>query len=174
MDGAMLTGGHIPLPKGGTVTRYACRHAESMPHPRVSIAEHLILPAIEAEAARYSDPDEKAKPERRVDPRPELEARRRRVVESRLDGLIDRAESVRQIGAIDAELARLDAKPKPGLRMLGQLTPKEVNLALRSLFERIDLDPLTFQPVYFKWRDPAWREEETGAEYAERLGRSRE
>jgi DNA invertase Pin-like site-specific DNA recombinase len=160
LDGAMLTGGHIPLPKGGTVTRYACRHAEAVPHLRVSIAEHLILPAIEAEAAHYYDPDETTGPDVRASRRADLEARRQRIVESRLDGLITRADAGREAAEIDTELARLDTRPTRDLRTVAGMTPKEINAILQSLFERIDLDPATFQPVRFVWRDPKTRRED--------------
>lgn len=158
MDGATLTGSRIPDKRGKRWTRYACRHAEAVAHPRVSIAEHLILPAIEAEAARYWDPEES-------DPRPgvaerqreELLARRERVVESRLDGLIDRAEAAQKVGEIDAELNNLVKPKRPDYRLPRQRAPKEQNTILRQLFERIDLDPGTFQPVSFTWRNPEWR-----------------
>jgi DNA invertase Pin-like site-specific DNA recombinase len=159
MDGATLTGSRIPDKKGKRWTRYACRHAEAVPHPRVSIAQHLILPAIEQEAARYWNPDEDdpgpGVTERR---RKELIARRERVVESRLDGLIDRSEAAQRVAEIDAELNRLVKPPKPDLRLPRQRTPKEQNAILRLLFERIELDPQTFQPVGFVWRNPEWRE----------------
>ena len=147
----MLTGGHIPLPKDGTVTRYACRHAESMPHQRVSIGG--------------SSQGERGA--RRLDKRAELELRRQRVVESRLDGLIDRGETARQVAVIDAEMATFAAKPKRR-KMVGQMTPREVNAILRSLFKRTDIDPATFQPAHFEWQNPAWREES----YAERLAQA--
>ncbi len=160
LDGAMLTGGSLPLPKGGRVTRYACRHGEAVKHSRVSIAEHLILPAIEAEAAHYYDPDETTRPDVRASRRADLEARRQRIVESRLDGLITRADAGREAAEIDTELTRLDTRPTRDLRTAAGMTPKEVNAIFGTLFERIDLDPATFQPVHFEWRDPATRRED--------------
>lgn len=159
MDSATLTGSSLPLPKGGRVTRYACRHGEAVKHLRVSIAEHLILPAIEEEAAYYRDPHERMGPEGLATRRANLEARRQRVVESRLDGLLSRPDAARQVAEIDAELARMSTRPKRDLRLVAGRTPKELNAILRSLFERIDLDPATFQPVHFEWRDPTERDE---------------
>ncbi|HEY7935754.1 MAG TPA: recombinase family protein [Candidatus Limnocylindrales bacterium] len=155
-DGAMLTGSRMKT-SAGFRARYACRHGEGLPHPRVAISEHLILPAIEAEAARYRDPDEDAGPDRRATLKAELEARRQRVVESRLDGIIDRGEAVRQVAEIDMEVARLDRPPVRDLRTVAGRTPIELNAILRQLFERIDLDPVSFQPVHFEWRDPSER-----------------
>jgi hypothetical protein len=126
----------------------------------VSIAEHLILPAIEAEAAHYYDPDETTGPDVRASRRADLEARRQRIVESRLDGLITRADAGREAAEIDTELARLDTRPTRDLRTVAGMTPKEINAILQSLFERIDLDPATFQPVRFVWRDPKTRRED--------------
>jgi hypothetical protein len=34
---------------------------------------------------------------------------------------------------------------------------KRLNAYLRGLFERIDLDPATFQPRDFAWTVPEWR-----------------
>ena len=158
MDGAMLTGSRMKLPKGGTRTRYACRHGEAVPHPRVAITEHLILPAVEEEAARYRDPDEAAgDPDRTRARRDGLVERRARVVEARLDGLIERGDAARQAAEIDAELNRLIEPKRPDRRLVAGWSPKEVNTILRQLFERIDLDPVTFRPVGFTWRNPEWR-----------------
>jgi len=153
----MLTGSKLPDGKGGKRVRYACRFAESSPHPRVSIGEHLVMPAVEDEAARYRDPDEFAAPDARVARSEELKERRQRVVEARLDGLLDRGEAARQAAEIDAELNRLAVPKRPDRRLVTGWSPGEVNAVLRQLFERIDLDPVTFQPVGFTWRDPACR-----------------
>jgi DNA invertase Pin-like site-specific DNA recombinase len=159
MDGAMLTGASLPLPKGGRVTRYVCRHGEAVKHPRVSIAEHLILPAIEEEAARYWNPDEHdASPDRAAARTAELVARRQRIVEARLDGLVPRDDARRQVAEIDSELNRLVEPKRPDLRLPAGMSPKEINASFHALFERVDLDPVTFQPVNFVWRNPAWRE----------------
>jgi DNA invertase Pin-like site-specific DNA recombinase len=159
MDGAMLTGSRIPDKKGKRWTRYACRHAESVPHPRVSIAEHLIMPAVEAEAARYWNPDEMdGRPDRTAARQAELLARRQRIIEARLDGLIDRPEAVRQVAEVDVELNQLTEVVRPDRRLLPAMTPKEVNGIFRTLFDRVELDPQTFQPTTFVWRNPAWRE----------------
>ena len=155
--GHMLTGSSLPDGKGGKRVRYACRFAESSPHPRVTISEHLVMPAVEEEAALYRDPDEFAAPDARVARSDELKARRQRVVESRLDGLLDRGEAARQAAEIDAELNRLAEPRRPDLRLAAGLTPREVNDVFRSLWDHIDLDPATFQPVSFTWREPSTR-----------------
>lgn len=159
LDGSMLSGGRIPMKNGGRFVRYACRHAESMPHPRVTIAETKILPLVEREAARYWNPEDRDGYDveaRRAD----LLARRERIVESRLDGLIDRAEAVRQAAEVDAGLNALVKPPKPDMRFPNQWTPSERNAVLRQLFSSIELDPETFLPIEFVWRHPEWREPE--------------
>ncbi len=160
-DGAMLTGSHIPATlKDGTAkvwTRYSCRHGEAVKHPRVSIAEHLIMSAIESEAALYRDPTENDGGDAEAR-RQSLLDRRRRAVEMRLDGLITREEASVSVAEIDSELTAM-AAPKPrDLRLVSGWTPSEVNSALRSLFESIELDPDTLQPITFKWRHPEWRD----------------
>jgi hypothetical protein len=37
---------------------------------------------------------------------------------------------------------------------------RPLNAVLRALFDRIDLDPATFQPMYFPWTLPEWRSTE--------------
>lgn len=160
-DCAMLTGSRLPDKKGKRWTRYGCRHSEATPHPRMSIAEHLILPAIEAEAAMYREPDMIDLDEIEAR-RQRLSDRRSRVVEARLDGLIDRDDARAQVAEIDRELAELTrpAAPERDLRMVAGMAPGEINAVLRNLFERIDLDPDTFMPVEFVWRNPSWRDED--------------
>ncbi|MFN8520529.1 MAG: recombinase family protein [Chloroflexota bacterium] len=174
-DGAMLTGSRIPDKKGKVWTRYSCRHAESVRHPRVSVGEHLIMDAIEAEAALYRDPDEQAEGAVAAQ-RQALLDRRRRVVESRLDGIIGREEAALRVAEIDAEVRRMDA-PRPKSRthrLVASKTPAEINDVLRSLFDHIVVDPDTFQPATFVWHNPAWRYEDEPADdrAVERLRRA--
>lgn len=155
--GAMLTGGRIPDKTGKRWTRYACRHAEATPHQRVSIAEHLILPAVEEEAAHYRNEEEERGfdvPARRA----ELLARRERIVEMRLDGLLSREDAVSQAAEVDVALNALVPPARPDMRLPRQRSPQEQNAILRQLFERVELDPETFQPTYFVWRHPEWRD----------------
>jgi hypothetical protein len=154
----MLTGSRLPDGQGGRRVRYACRFAEGAGHPRVTISEHLILPVIEDEAARYRDPseDDIEAVERR---RQSLSGRRRRVQQALFDGSATREEANDEIRAIEADLARLDVPVRRDLRLPAGMMPREVNAILRELFESIDLDATTFQPVKFHWRNPAWRDD---------------
>jgi DNA invertase Pin-like site-specific DNA recombinase len=156
--GHMLTGSRLPDGQGGRRVRYACRFGEGAKHPRVTISENLILPAIEDEAALYRDPseDDIEAIERR---RAALTERRQRVLSALLDGIMPRDQANAEIRDIDVELAKLDVPVKQDHRMVAGMTPREVNAILRDLFESIDLDAKTFQPVEFHWRNPAWRDE---------------
>jgi DNA invertase Pin-like site-specific DNA recombinase len=155
--GSRLTGSNLRLPKGGTRVRYACRFAESSPHPRVTISEHLILPAIRAEADLVDVPatieDEIVDREQRG----RLETRRGRWLELYADGQIDRAELARRVAAIDEEVANLDSMRL--MRAVPEVpwdkgSVRDINAVLRAQFERIDLDPVTWQPINFVWRIP--------------------
>jgi DNA invertase Pin-like site-specific DNA recombinase len=156
--GHMLTGSRLPNGQGGRRVRYACRFGEGAKHPRVTISESLILPAIEDEAALYRDPteDDIESVERR---RLALTDRRGRVLNALLDGVMARDEANAALRDIEGELARMDVPVRRDLRLPAGMTPREVNAVLRELFERIDLDPKTFQPVHFEWRNPDWRAE---------------
>jgi DNA invertase Pin-like site-specific DNA recombinase len=159
LDGSTLSGSHIPDKKGKRWTRYSCRHAEATPHPRVSIAEHLILPAVLDEFALYYNPDETRATGDAEARRADLTERRQRTIESRIDGLLTRTEAVRRVADIDAELAVMSVPPRPPKRvkLWGGLDERERNQVLRDVFDHVVLDAETFRPVGFVWRDPSWR-----------------
>jgi hypothetical protein len=155
--GHMLTGSRLPDGQGGRRVRYACRFAEGVGHERVTISEHLILPAIEAEAALYRNPDELDGGVGAEERRERLAARRESVLRTLWDGKVERGVAYAELTEIDSELHRLDTRPARDLRLPAGMPPREVNAILRDLFESIDLDARTFQPVEFHWRNPAWR-----------------
>jgi DNA invertase Pin-like site-specific DNA recombinase len=145
-------------PNKGRV-RYACRLGNVTPHPRVSISEHLVLPAIRKEVAMLRDQYDAVEMPEANTKRTDLEARRVRVLDLFQDGLIDKAERDRRLAAIIERLVKLDAKQT--IRAIPTLdwswSPRSINRVLRALFERIELDPKTFQPVRFDWSVPEWR-----------------
>lgn len=156
--GTRLTGTRDRLdgPNRGRV-RYSCRQGAVTPHARVSISEHLILPAVRAEAERLTLPD---RVERAADnaQRDKLDARRARVLDMYESGLIERADRDRRLTAIAEDMQRLDARRVivnvPSIDWQ-RWTPREVNRVLRTMFDSIELDPDTFQPRRFDWRLPA-------------------
>jgi DNA invertase Pin-like site-specific DNA recombinase len=161
--GTMLTG---TRDRDGRRVRYSCRLGTATPHPRISVTEAHILPAIQAEADRYHvepliviggpEPESEG---------PEVAAKRRAL------------ETARDLGAIDAETFReLAARLTPpaiddpswdedwledAVRLLPpdwSAEPAYINRGLHMLWARVELDPVTFQPLGFEWRRPEWRQ----------------
>jgi hypothetical protein len=158
--GTLLTGtrDRIDGPNKSRV-RYSCRLGTATPHARISVSEHLILAAIRAEADRLVTPDQVESVQDDAGKRAELEARRLRIIDLYESGLIDRADRARRLAAVTDALERLDSR-----RIIEAVPtidwswpPRELNAVLRALFERVDLDPATFQPIGFAWAVPEWR-----------------
>lgn len=157
--GTMLTGtrDRVDGPNGGRV-RYACRMGSVTPHARVTVSEHLILPAIRDEAAHLLTPDQVEGGERTAE-RADLEARKLRVLDLYEAGHIDRGERERRLLAVNERLVLLDNRRAllDVPRIEWDWPPKALNRVLRALFARIELDAATFQPTAFEWRVPEWR-----------------
>lgn len=158
--GSTLTGSRLPSGRnGGRYTRYACRFAESSPHPRVSIAESKLLPWIMEEAARLEVPgDQLTRSEDDAVERARLDAKRARILDAFMDGTIDKAERDRRLGAVADALARMERSAVvvdiPALDW--SKPPEAVNAVLRALWERIELGP-DLRPVRAEWIIPEWR-----------------
>jgi hypothetical protein len=92
-----------------------------------------------------------------------LELEPARILDMYANGLMDRAERDRRMATVvegrDRLAARLAARHElaavPSIDWTGP--PAELNAVLRLLFERIDLDPLTYQPTAYAWTVPEWR-----------------
>lgn len=168
--GAFRFGGLLRCHCGGSMSgknerhgsvSYACTRAGEDPdHPRPrSVAESKVRPWIEAEAARYREPDEAVDTSAVERQRADLVARRERVGIALIDGLIDRPEAIRQARAIDDELASIPAPAEaprtlPGLP--AQWEPGFYNGVMRSMFRSIELGR-DLLPVRAEWRNPDWR-----------------
>ena len=159
--GTRLTGTRDRLDgKNKGRVRYACRLGTVTPHPRISVSEHLIMPAIREEAGHLLTPEQVEAATDDTGQRAELDARRLRILDLYEAGHIDRAEREKRLEAIADKLSRLDSA-----RMIYAMpssidfdrAPRKVNDVLRAIFDRIDLDPATFQPVAFAWTVPHWR-----------------
>lgn len=143
----------------GGVLRYSCSRGTVSPHLRRSIGERLILPAIRDEVALLVTPQAIDAAALDTSKRVELEDRRLRVLDMFEAGHIDRGDRERRLAAITEGLARLDNRRV----MLDVPTvdwswdPGKLNSVLRALFDGIDLDPQSFQPVGFRWAVPEWR-----------------
>jgi len=156
--GTMLTG---TKDRGGKRIRYSCRLGTSLPHARISVTEHLIMPAIVAEAARVSLPGQVQMAEAASSERAALDARKTRILDLFEAGHIDRADRERRLSAVQEALERLDDRKIVAAIPTLDWTwpPRQVNTVLRALFSTIDLDKTTFQPAPtgFQWTVPEWR-----------------
>jgi DNA invertase Pin-like site-specific DNA recombinase len=153
--GTMLTG---TRDRDGRRVRYACRLGSVTPHKRVSVSEHLILPTIQAEAARLRTP-QRVEGAVDADERARLEERRLRIQDMYDSGDIDRDDYRRRLAAVDEAEAAVDVRDVvltvPAIDWTWP--PRRLNGVLRALFDRIELDPETFQPIAFAWSVPEWR-----------------
>lgn len=153
--GTLLTG---MRDRGGSRVRYACRLGTSLPHPRISVTESHILPAIRTESERLATPGS-VTGQADADDRSRLEARRQRVLDMYEAGNIDRGDYQRRLAAIADAESKLDARDVvmtiPTIDW--DWEPKAINAVLRAMFDRVDLDPSTFQPVGYEWSVPEWR-----------------
>lgn len=140
----------------GKRVRYACRLGSVRPHPRVSVTESHILPAIMAEAARTERLDPEYEVAGDEDARERLEAKRLRWQEMYADGMTTKAELAVALADIDRDVEALDARRSiiavPALDWTWP--PRQLNRILATLWNAITLDPKTFQPVGFEWRWP--------------------
>jgi DNA invertase Pin-like site-specific DNA recombinase len=154
--GTMLTG---TRDRAGRRVRYSCRLGTATPHPRISLTESHILPAIRAEVDRLRLPERVEAVERDVAATRALEDRRARILDMYESGEIDRTDRERRLAKVAAELARLDEQrivlAVPSVDWTWP--PRELNSILRALFDRIELDPATFAPARFAWTVPEWR-----------------
>ena len=162
----MLTG---TRDRGGRRVRYSCRLGSVIPHPRSSVTESLILPAIQAEVARaavaiisFTPADDTAAQRRDVEAR--LDRYRTMFGEGDITRdrfLAERTRAEKDLAALpeaDVVLAR-DPRIMPLVDLGAE--PAEANRQLRAVFRAIVLDPVTFQPLFGEWINPAWRSTDT-------------
>jgi DNA invertase Pin-like site-specific DNA recombinase len=137
-----------------------CTRGNSLcPHERASVSEARVLALVKAEVAHLATPETVMMADEGKAERAALEARRLRVLDMYESGLLDKAERDRRLRAVSDGLGRLSARQEvvelPAIDWTWP--PAELNKVLRVLFERIDLDPLTFAPVRYVWTVPEWR-----------------
>jgi DNA invertase Pin-like site-specific DNA recombinase len=138
---------------------YRCHAASVIPdHGPYRLTEGAILPWVKAEAARLRTPDGVQLGERNAERRAELEEDRRRLgVRYQARELTDDEYHV-SVGSIDSHLEGLiDQEQAVEIPAIDWTWPaKELNAALRALWEYIELDA-TMRPVRAKWRVAEWR-----------------
>jgi DNA invertase Pin-like site-specific DNA recombinase len=165
-DDRFLTGSH-----GGRHRQiiYRCHGADgdaAHPSPK-SAAESALLPWVEAEWARYREPEAPttARTGSTHDAAAELEAlarRRAHVAEQAIDGGITREQARQRRVEIDKAIRALAPPPPKASRPtnfrvdIAWPGAAEENKILRSLWTEITLDG-SLRPVKAEWIDPAWR-----------------
>ena len=142
------------------VVRYRCGLGSMTPHQRRSLPESRLLPLIAAEAARLHTPDRLAAQAEDDAARAALEAKRERVMEMALEGVLMQGERVRLLTEVNEALAALATKATvidvPQAIDWEGWTPEAINVVLRAIWERIDLDA-DLLPATYEWRAPEWR-----------------
>lgn len=156
--GTRLTG---TRDRDGRRVRYSCRLGAVTPHPRQSITEAHILPAVMEEVVRLRTPESVEATKADAAERAKLDARRERILDMYESGLIDRAERERRLAGVTDALGKLDAEQVLMAVPMVEWSwePKVINAVLRALFDGIDLEPETFRPKPdgFHWTVPEWR-----------------
>ena len=90
--------------------------------------------------------------------RVELTARRDRLIESYIEGLIDRPSRDQRLQVIDEQLAKLDTTGRlVAIPEIDWTWPTgELNVVLRSVLHHVELDE-QMRPIRAEWLVPEWR-----------------
>ena len=151
--GQVLTGRRYTTSTGSGTEYYCARASRTPNHGRTVVREATLLPLLRAEGDRLQPPpevidtvaaDEAA--------RAALEAKRARVVEYGLQGVITKAEVISRLSGIDADRDAIGTRetilqvPKVDL----DWAPQDVNAALRSMWSEVVLDG-DLRPVRVEW-----------------------
>jgi hypothetical protein len=124
------------------------------------VSEAKLIEAMKEEADRLRIPADRLQlVEASVSALAALEAKRDRVRDLFIDGMLDKDERNRRWTAIDVEADQLRA-----FERLVDIPPSvdwdweaaQINAVLRALRERVELGP-DLMPVRFVWRVPEWR-----------------
>ncbi len=163
--GHLLTGTRYRNGPALAYTAYKCHFARTVPdHGLGAVPEKRLLPWVRAEAARLQTPSAVEIEAQHETTRAALAARRQRVAEAFLDGLLDRASANEQTAAIDAELDSLGAARAvvavPALDWSWE--PETINEVLRALWSEVRLDT-QLRPLEAVWRVPEWRSDDAAA-----------
>lgn len=135
--GRYLTGGSTPQ------RRYACRYAESTPHPKTSISESKILPWVTEHTTGIKIPGKAV--DKSVE-RHDLGDQRARLVDLLQHNLLDREDFAGRVESIDREIEKLDAMAQAPASVDWTASPDLINAELRRLLTGIELGP-DFIPV---------------------------
>lgn len=153
--------GNVMTGMDNRAARYTCYRARHTPgHPRpFGIAESKLVPAIRAEADRLRVTEDLDVPDTDDEQRARIARRRERVMDLYVSELIDKVDRDRRLEALDEELEQLGAERRMVELPDGidwSLPPRELNVGLRLIFDRIELGP-DLMPARFHWKVPRWR-----------------
>lgn len=144
--------------------RYYCARGKrdgTAKHGPSWVAESRLLPIIRAEADRLRLPaDDVAQGEEAEDARESLTERRRRIAMAFADGALDEPTYRAELEKIADSIKHLDAAAEivEGVHLDWTAPVADINAALRSLFEYVQLAPdMSIPENGIKWRVPEWR-----------------
>ncbi len=153
--GGMLTGRHGY--KGRA--QYYCSRGAGVDHVRTVISEFLILPRVAEEVAKATKLISRRSNKGDPDARAKLAVERERLIDLAQSGLIDKADLTARMKGIAERESKLVSRSLLTITLFPILvgdnadSPANANVALRRMFERIDVDPVTFQPTHFEWTE---------------------
>jgi site-specific DNA recombinase len=136
--------------------------ADRTSHPRICANETKLMAFAAQEAGRLIVPDLTILADSLEGRRTALEEKRVRWIESYAERLCDKATRDRRIASIDRELTDLEAEagavelPTNIDWTAGIAHPRELNGLLRTMWDRIELNP-DMSPKAVVWRRPEWR-----------------
>jgi DNA invertase Pin-like site-specific DNA recombinase len=153
IDGTTMTGRRDRKDR----IRYVCQ-IHTAAHVRTLISEHLILPAIRAEADHYQRPEHSFTLTGTEDP--VADERRQSLETAHTLGALDDAAYRLALGKLSAVADEAEQDYSNAVQHLPvdwTAPAAQINRSLAALFDRIELDPATFQPTSYAWRRPEWR-----------------
>lgn len=136
---------------------YRCHAADSDPQHagQKSVAENTMLPKIEDELGDLANLVMKIDQKKDKARQEELTAKRARIVEAFLDGVINKQERAQRLVEIDDELSTIDVEDRLITIPSPFEEPSVVNPFLRDFFGVIQMDQ-QMQPT-FDWKAPSLR-----------------
>lgn len=147
-----------------TVSYYCARgHASRADHPRVYVAESVLMPWMKGEAGRLIIPFDEV-----VETASEgvqgqldaLDAKQERVIEAHIEGLIAKADRDRRLKEISSARERLDTRRRAVSAPVGRIDwswpPTALNDVLRNLWSHVEVDE-QLRPIRAEWAVSEWR-----------------
>ena len=156
IDGTTMTGRRDRKDR----IRYVCQ-IHTAAHVRTLISESLILPGVRAEADHYQRPTERSFRMTGTED-PVADERRQALETAHTLGALDDAAyrlALAKLTAVADEAEADYSNAAQHLPVDWTAPAAQINRSLAALFERIELDPVSFLPTSYAWRRPEWRRE---------------